>query len=145
MKNSNLLGVSIAVLVLLVAPTIPAQEYKQVKDTIQIEMNNTIDDMMAMVQIFNTTEGSEIEVKNMIWAIETVKDSSDSLWLDTEPAFFGFIISTLISLFFALLGTIFGIVFGPVLAFIIKVLTAPAVFLAKLISFLLDKINTKTM
>jgi len=48
------------------------------------------------------------------------------------------IFGIIIGLIFSIIGTIFGIIFGPVLAFIIRILTLPAVLLAKLIAFIIN-------
>lgn len=58
-----------------------------------------------------------------------------------QPTCIRFLLNVIIGLFFSLIGTLFGILFGPLLAFIIKVLTAPAILLSKIILFLINVIT----
>jgi hypothetical protein len=48
----------------------------------------------------------------------------------------------IVSLLFSIIGTIFGIligkIFGPLIVLIVRILTAPAVLLAKIIAFIVD-------
>jgi len=140
MKKIIMFGVCLTSLVLLIAPSISAQEYTQVKETFETMMQERMDQMIISLEQMDISTESIQYKEGLVNALESMKIS-----LSAEPAFLGFILSTLISLFFALLGTIFGVVFGPILAFVVKVLTAPAVFLAKIISFLLGETEVITV
>ena len=48
------------------------------------------------------------------------------------------ILGFIIGLLFSIIGTIFGIIFGPLLTLFVRIITAPAVLLAKIISFIVN-------
>ena len=140
MRRKPIFGVLISAIILLVAPTISAQQYIQVEKTIQFEIENQIDEILSILErILSTSKNKNVEKERLIDDFETLKQKVELIDFDDELLSAGFILSVLLSLFFALLGTIFGNIFGPILALMVQILTFPAVFLAKIISSLFDE------
>jgi len=138
MKKYILFGICVTSLILLVAPTIPAQQYNVANDAIDLKINEQIDIIINNLQKIGINENEinyyESNTKN---ALNSIIEYIDSNEYDSNTIFLGFILSTIISLIFSLIGTIFGIIFGPVLTALIQILTAPAIILAKLIALIL--------
>ena len=139
MKRKILFGVCLSALVLLVAPTISAQQYTMVKDTYQFEIEEQINQIISLLEgMDGRSVESDFEIERLVNDFDSLKEDVELIDLDVEPLTIKFLLSTLLSLFFAFLGTIFGNIFGPLLAILVRILTAPAVLLAKIISFLFD-------
>ena len=139
MKKIIMLGICVTSLILLLAPTIPAQQYKEVEESIQINMQEQFDLITNILQNINSGKDNIKYYENSINnALNSIKEKLASFDYYTL-SFGGFIINTLISLLFAFIGTIFGILFGPILSALVKFLTAPAILLAKLISILIGE------
>ncbi len=139
MKNRIIYGVCAVVFLLCITPTIPAQQYSLVNDTIENDIQNHLNIVMTTLRKMDKDE-SQFEANKKI-AIDSLNEIKQMINLDgvnNQPKCFKFIISTLISLIFAILGTLFGIIFGPALVLLIKVLTFPAVLLAKILSFIFN-------
>ena len=138
MKKNIILGICVTSIILLVAPTIPAIQYKQAEESIQISIQDQIDFMLNKLQ---SIDSGKIDIKyyenSISNALNLIIENIESFEYYALTSFIGFILSTIISLIFAVIGTIFGIIFGPILSVLIQLLTLPAVLLAKLISLLL--------
>ncbi|MHA2431419.1 MAG: hypothetical protein ACXACC_10385 [Promethearchaeota archaeon] len=127
------------VFVLLVAPTIPAQEYTQIKETYEKTFQEQLDALnTALYSIDTLTEEQEQQRQELVSTLTMIKEHIEQQDSESQPVIFGFILKVIVSLFFSLIGTIFGIIFGPILAFIVLLLVSPAILLAKIISFLLS-------
>ena len=113
MKKQIIFGVLIATFLMLITPTINAQQYMQVKEEIQLKIEENINDYYQEIGI----------------------ELNDN---DVKPTFIQFIMNLIISLIFTIFGTLTGIIFGPMIAFILRLITAPAVILAKIVSFLVN-------
>ena len=139
MKKRILIGVCMTTLILLFLPTISAQQCKQVKDAVELEIEDQIYQIASLIE---ETDGSSDVVnkalERLVNDLNAMKDDIEMINDDSKPVCITFIFSTIISLLFALLGTIFGNIFGPMLATLIRIITAPAVFLAKIISSILN-------
>jgi hypothetical protein len=107
MKKAILIGVCAVTFLLFITPMIPAQQFQQVKEVIEKEFQDQIES-----NLLNT------------------------IGKDVEPAIMKFLFSLIISLIGSLIGTIFGRIFGPVRTLIVKILTFPAVLLAKIIGLI---------
>ena len=137
MKKGIIFGICITTLILLIAPTISAQQYKQVEESIQIDIKEQIDLLINKVQNIDlNTNELEYYTDSIYTDFESLKENIKSNEIYAMPTVIGFILSTLISLILSILGTIIGMIFGPLLALFVRILTAPAVLLAKLISLL---------
>ena len=137
MKKNIILGICVTSIILLIAPTIPAQQYNQVKESIQINIQEQIDLILNILQNINPEANDIKYYENSINnALNCIIENIESFEQNTLPLFIGFILSTIISLIFTVIGTIFGILFGPILSKLIQLLTYPAVLLAKIISSL---------
>jgi hypothetical protein len=130
-----IIGVCAISLILLIAPIIPAQQYTLVEE--EIFMN--IEDQINLLYDLEKKDIKINDLDNIKIGINNIIESND---FDGKPTFFKFILNTIVSLIFAIIGTIFGIIFGPLLSILIKLLTAPAVILAKLISLIFGKTST---
>jgi hypothetical protein len=143
MRKKMICGVCAIAFLLFLTPMIPAQQYTQVKKTMikefQQQLERTFDTMRSMKEDDSQKEGKK---QSILVTFNTQKNVLEMKDLDAKPTCFKFVISTLLSLIFALLGTIFGMIFGPLLALIVKVITFPAVLLAKIIVFLLNGNDT---
>ena len=122
---------------MLVAPTIPAQQYNQAEDTIEKNIKEEIDILLSNIQNIGKDQNElkyyENNINNVLNSILEKIESFDN---NSYTIFIGFILSTLISLIFTVIGTLFGILFGPILSTLLQLLTLPAVFLAKIISLI---------
>lgn len=138
MKKYILFGICVTSLILLVAPTISAQQYTVAKDAIEANINERINIIINNLQKIGINKNEinyyESNIKNDLNSIIEYIYSHE---YDSITIFLGFILSTIISLIFSVIGTIFGILFGPILSALIQILTAPAIILAKLISLIL--------
>jgi hypothetical protein len=140
MKGKIIVGVFITTLILLMVPTISAQQYHQVKQAVKLDIENQFEQKISLLKKINEpADEININMDQLIDLTDNLKEEFSVINFDTEPLFIKFLLSTLISLFFAILGTIFGNVFGPFLALLVKLITAPAVLLSKIISFLLEE------
>lgn len=129
MKKKFIIGICVTSLILLVAPTIPAQQFRLVEESVYRDVESQINSLYNFDRKDFSIENID-KIKNNL---DNIIESGD---FDSNPTFIGFILSTIVSLIFAFFGTIFGIIFGPLLAILIQLLTAPAVILAKLISLI---------
>lgn len=123
MKKQILLGVSIITFLLLITPTISATEYRQVEKEIKTTVANQLNTIQERIKHFSNK-------------ITTEKSYQSKEQPDASPTFILFILNFLISLIFSIIGTIFGIIFGPILTLLVRILTAPAIILAKIIEFI---------
>lgn len=143
MKKGIIIGVCAVTLLLCMTPTISAQQTTLIKDAIKHEYRYHLDGWIADLDTIIIDTSQRDEQRNQVE--EMLSCMGESLELigeqEAKPTCIKFLISTLISLILAALGTLFGIIFGPLLAFLVKVLTAPAVLLAKIIAFFLDGNN----
>lgn len=138
-KKGIICGVCAVVFVLCITPTIPAQQYRLVNDTIEKDFQQHLDQAITALRNMGTEETQlEDQKKIVMESFNEIKQTVDLGCYDALPTCFKFLINTLLSLIFAALGTLFGIVFGPLLAFLVKVITAPAVLLAKIIALLFN-------
>jgi hypothetical protein len=137
MKKTIYLGICVSIIALLVVPTIPAQEYTQVKQAYE----RVVEDYINSLEKALTNEGlsPQERLQQILDSSVSLKEFIDSQDEEIKPEIIGFILKTIISLLFSLIGTIFGILFGPILAFVVLLLTSPAIFLAKIIAFLFGK------
>ena len=127
MKRKILLGICLSALVLVIAPTIPAQTYAQIKHAYETTIQEQFPDL---------EQNNEPKQETLISIMTSLKETMDT---NDESSFLtsGFIINTIISLFFSLIGTIFGMIFGPILAMVALILASPALLLSKIISLIL--------
>ena len=134
MKKTIYFGICVSIIVLLVVPIIPAQEYTQVEQAYE----RVVEDYINSLQKALTIEGLSPEQRSqqILDLTVLIKDYIGTQDEEVKPIIFGFILKTIISLLFSLIGTIFGILFGPILAFVVLLLTSPAIFLAKIIEFI---------
>ena len=101
--------------------------------------NNFLDQLGRFVEELQFNF-NKIKLKNEIKGlsdelIELRISINDDLSL---PSFIRTILGFIIGLLFSIIGTIFGIIFGPLLALFVRIITAPAVLLAKIISFIVN-------
>jgi len=140
MKKGIICGVCAVAFLLFLTPTIPAQQYRLVNDAIEKEFQQHLDQALtALRNMLKEETQLEDQKKIVLESFNEIKQIVDLGCFDALPLGFKFLISTILSLIFALLGTLFGIVFGPILTVLVKVLTFPAVLLAKILAFLFDE------
>ena len=145
MKKVIICGVCAVVFLLVMTPTIPAQQYTLVKDTIEEKFQRHLTNAItALKSIREDQTQFEHQKEIIIKSFNEIKMIIESGELDAIPKCQMFLINTLLSLIFAALGTLFGIVFGPVLTLITKIITAPAIILAEILEFLFGGNNKIT-
>ena len=126
--------------------TTSAVEYKTVndynRDLLESQLNNINNFIEKIRQIFKNSEINSngvifkndlIVFSNQLYELKILVLNNPSL-----PTCIRTIFGFIIGLIFSIIGTIFGIIFGPLLTFFIRILTAPAILLAKLISFIIN-------
>jgi hypothetical protein len=136
MKKELFIGICITVLVLLIAPTVPAQEYTQIENASEEAIQEQYQELQTILLKDLELTDEQLQQRQTITATltnlkEIVENSDESTYVVS-----GFIMNLIISLLFSLIGTIFGVIFGPILAALILVIVSPALFLAKIIEFL---------
>lgn len=139
MKKGIICGVCAVTLILFLTPTIPAQQYRLVNDTIKKEFQQQLDVAIATLRdIGKDTSKLEDQKKIVMNSFNEMKQILNLGGLDTLPTCFKFLLNTLLSLILAALGTLFGIVFGPLFTFLVKIITFPAVLLAKILEMIFN-------
>jgi len=143
MKKVIICGVCAVVFLLVITPTIPAQQYTLVKDTIEDEFQRHLTNAITALKSIREDQTQFENQKEIIMkSFNEMKMIIELGELDVIPKCHMFRISTLLSLIFAALGTLFGIVFGPLLTLITKIITAPSIILAEILEFLFGGNNT---
>jgi hypothetical protein len=151
MKKSIIIGIFITSILLIITPTIQANEYHQIKKSHIILLENNLQAFLIKLnnlydQIKKPVMNNEIlSNENYLPIINIIKNryqlidqiNNGEINISNQSIF-----NLIISLIFAFIGTIIGIVFGPFIALIVSILTAPAVILAKLIEFIVNIIFT---
>ena len=137
MKKEIIIGVCFTAMVILISPTISAQEYTQVEKAYENAIQEQFQEMERFLFTDEELTDEQIQqrqkiISSLSYLKEMVENSGESTFIVS-----GIIIHTIISLLFSLIGTIFGVIFGPILSFLVMVLVSPALFLAKIISFIL--------
>jgi len=146
MKKKILFGVISSICILILVNTASAVEYKTVIDynidLLEYQLDNINKFIEKIRQTFEDLKINSISLKSK----NEIKDLSDELTelrisiLDNPslPSSIRTILGFIIGLIFSIIGTILGIIFGPLLALFVRILTAPAVLLAKLIAFIVN-------
>ena len=143
MKNEIICGVCAVAFLLLITPTIPAQQCMMVKNTIEKDFQQHLDTAIASLEtIVRNNKQLEYQSEIVTESFNEMKQIWEHGGLDAVPTYFKSLINTLLSFILAILGTILGIIFGklfgPLLVFIVKVITFPAILLAKILELLFD-------
>jgi len=146
MKKKILFGAIFSICIIMLINTASAVEYKTVNDYNIDLLESQLDNLNNLIEKIRLTIEDLKITSNSVISKNEIKEFSDQLSelkisiLD-NPSFptcirtiFGFIIG----LIFSIIGTIFGIIFGPLLSLFVRILTAPAVLLAKLIAFIVN-------
>jgi hypothetical protein len=144
MKKAIICGVCAVAFLLCLTPTIPAQQYRLVKNTIEKDFQQHLDDTIVALRCIDEDKTQiEYQKEILLKSFHEMKQIWELGGLDAVPTCFKFLIKTLLSLIFAFLGTILGIIFGkifgPLLVFLVKVITYPARLLAKILEFIFDR------
>ena len=144
MKKKILFGAIFSIFIIMLVNTSSAVECKTVTDYNKDLLESQLENINNFIErIRQTFEKSEVNSNNVISKNE-IKEFSNQLSelkilvLDNPslPTCIRTIFGFLIGLILSIIGTIFGIIFGPLIAFIVRILTAPLVLLAKIIAFI---------
>ena len=143
MKKGIICGVCAVVLLLFLTPTIPAQQYTLVKDILEKDFQQNLDDTIVTLRRISKDETQmEYQKEILLKSFHQMKQIREYGGFDAVPTCFNSIINLLLSLILSILGaivgTIFGKLFGPLLVFLVKVLTFPAILFAKILEMLFD-------
>lgn len=150
MKRILLLGVFISISVILMVNSVSAVEYRTVIEyntneiISQIEngkINNIPEEWIPIFQKMRL-KFNDLKTTNDIKILsEKLTDLKSTIKNTLQPTCIRLILQLIFSLILAIIGTIFGILFGPILVIVIKLITFPAILLAKIITFILNLIT----
>ena len=150
MKRIILLVAFISTSIILIANSASAVEYRTVIE------HNTTEIICAIEngQINNISEKWNLALQKMKFNFKDLKTTNDIKILSEKltelkstikntpkPTCIRLILQFIFSLLLTIIGTIFGILFGPILVLIIKIITFPAILLAKIITFIIKIIS----
>jgi hypothetical protein len=148
MKKRIIIGVCITTLLLLITPTISANQYNKVMEeqniriekyeqSLQLKLENIIN-KLSKINLKLVVKQNENEIQsNILKNIQSIKEKQgNTLFLST-----GLTANLLLSFILSIIGTIFGIIFGPILALITLIIVSPAIVLAKIIEILVNIIG----
>jgi hypothetical protein len=146
MKKIILFGTLFSICMIMLMNTASSIEYKTVNDyntdLLESQLDNINNFIEKIQKIFGTFAiyGEDVIFKNEIKELSNQLSELKISILDNPnlPTCIRTIFGILIGLIFSIIGTILGIIFGPLLAFVVRILTAPAVLLAKLIAFIVN-------
>ena len=149
MKKKILFGAIFTICIIMFVNTASAVEYKTVNDYYLDLLDSQLDNLNNFIEkIRLTIEDIKINSNSIISKNEIKEFSGELSELKISilenpslPTCIRTIFGFIIGLIFSIIGTIFGIIFGPLLALFVKILTAPAVLLAKLIAFIVNLIT----
>ena len=146
MKKKILLGTIISICIIMLVNTVSAVEYNTVTDynidLLELHLDNIYNFIEKIQQTFENLNFHSIDINYRSEIKELSNELSElkiSILGDSSlPLFIRTILGFIIGLIFSIIGTIFGIIFGPLLALFVRIITAPAVLLAKLIAFIVN-------
>lgn len=150
MKKIILFGTLFSICMIMLMNSASSIEYKIVNDYNIDLLESQLDNINNFIEKIQKTFGTfQIYSDDVIFKNE-IKEFSNQLSelkisiLDNPslPTCIRTIFGILIGLIFSIIGTILGIIFGPLLAFVVRIITAPAVILAKLIAFIVNLFTT---
>ena len=150
MKKKILFGVIFSICIIMLVNTSSAVECKTVTDynmylleSQLYKLNNIIEKIRQTFEDIKINSISDISSNDMKELFYQLSDLKILILANTYLPncilnILGFILGLLLSLIGTIIGFIFGKIFGPLLSFFVRILTAPAVLLAKLIAFILN-------
>jgi hypothetical protein len=146
MKIKILFGAIFSICIIMLVNTSSAVEYKTVTDyntgilesklekiDIFIEKIRQTFEEIKINSITDTSSNDIREIYDQLSDLKILILGNPSL-----PNCILGILGLILSLLLSLIGTIIGIIFGPLIALFVRILTAPAVLLAKLIAFIIN-------
>ncbi|PNX45466.1 MAG: hypothetical protein BV457_09525 [Thermoplasmata archaeon M9B1D] len=146
MKKKILFGSIFSICIIMLVNTSSAVECKTVTDYNKCLLESQLDKLNNLIEKIRQTF-EDIQINSISdTSSNDIKEIHDQL-SDLEILILGDtslptcilgILGFILSLLLSLIGTIFGIIFGPLLALFVRILTAPAVLLAKLIAFIIN-------
>lgn len=150
MNKKILYGAIFSTCIIMLVNTSSAIEYNTVNDY----NTNLLDSKLEYIDIFIVKLRKAIKDLNSIsidskstYGLEELSNELSELrnYILDNPSpqiFIRKLLRFIVSLLFSIIGTIFGIligkIFGPLIVLIVRILTAPAVLLAKIIAFIVD-------
>ena len=141
------LGVFISACIVLMVNSISAVEYRTVieHNTNEIiseiengKINNISEKWISIFQKMKLNLRTTNDIKILSEKFTELKSTINNT---PQPTCIRLILQFIIALIFSIIGTILGILFGPILVLIIKIITAPAIVLAKIILFIINLIT----
>jgi hypothetical protein len=150
MKRIVLLGAFISASIILMVNSVSALEYRTVIECNTNEMISQIENGKInnipeeWISIFQKMKLNFMDLKttNDIKILtEKLTELKSIIKTTPQPTCIRLILQFIFSLILAIIGTIFGILFGPILVLIIKIITFPAILLAKIITFIINLIT----
>ena len=153
MKKKILFGAIFSICIIMLVNTSSAVEYKTVTDyniyllESQLDKFNNIIEKIRQtfedIKINSISDSSSNDIKKIYDQLSDLKILILGNTILPQLIFniLGFILSLILSLIGTIIGVIFGKIFGPLLALFVRILTAPAVLLAKLIAFILNSLS----
>ena len=146
MKKKILFGSIFSICIIMLVNTSSAVECKTVTDyniyllESQLDKFNNIIEKIRQtfeeIKINSITDTSSNDIREIYDQLSDLKILI--LGNTSLPNCILGILGLILSLLLSLIGTIIGIIFGPLIALFVRILTAPAVLLAKLIAFIIN-------
>lgn len=150
MNKKILFGATFSICIIILVNTSSAVEYKTVIDYNKNLLESKLENINIFIEkIIQTIENLEVksidlkstnELDDLSYELSELRVSivdNPSL-----PKFIFNLLNFIINLLFSIIGTILGIlfgkIFGPLLVLLVRILTAPAVLLAKIIEFIVN-------
>ena len=156
MKKKILFGAIFSICIIILVNTSSAVEYKSITDY----NTNLLESKLQNINIFIEKIRKKIENLNVksidLKSTNGLQGLSDKLselrisYLNNPslPMIFDNLKGLILCILLSIIGTIFGIIFGKIFGYlivlIVKILTAPAILLAKIIAFIVNLFIDKT-
>ncbi|PNX46598.1 MAG: hypothetical protein BV457_04610 [Thermoplasmata archaeon M9B1D] len=141
MKIKILFGAIFSICIIMLVNTSSAVEYKTVTDYNTELLESKLEKIKQIIEDINAKSNnlkSLNELQKLSDVLSELKISyfNNPSLLKINWNLPNFILGLILSIIGTIIGIIYGKIFGPLTVFLIKILTAPAILLAKIIEFI---------
>jgi len=138
MKIKILFGAIFSICIIMLINTSSAVEYKTVTDYNVELLESKSEKIKQIIEIIDV-ESNNIESLNELQKLSDVlSEFNNQSLLRKISNLPNLILSLILSIIGTIIGIIYGKIFGPLTVFLVKILTAPAILLAKIIEFIIN-------
>jgi len=143
MKIKILFGAIFSICIIMLVNTSSAVEYKTVADYNTELLESKLEKIKQIIEDINAKSNnlkSSNELQKLSDVLSELKISyfNNPSLLKINGNLPNFILGLILSILGTIIGIIYGKIFGPLTVFLIKILTAPAILLAKIIEFIVN-------